>query len=134
MDSPDQRNAISRLIDTHRKIVRLVQVTPFVYVFLLSVYLLTERWMPDWMLDMCDIMFTRPVCCVAGMIYLGRMLRLCAWFRAACMIPLAVKVESVVDSCVTTMYQNAVFLMNALTGLAMLFFLFAAGQHFCNGR
>ena len=134
MDRQDPKGAVSRLVAVLRKITRIVQIIPFAYLLLLAVYLLTESLLPDWALGLADNMLYVHGGVIAGMLGAGRILKLCGWFRAACLMPIATKVESYVDSFVITFTQNEVIIINASLGMLFLLFTYLAYRHFFHGR
>lgn len=130
MDSQDQNGVVSRLVVVLRKITRIVQVLPFAYLLVLAIYLLTECVLPDWMLRIADNILNIPCIAIVGMIGVGRILKLCVWHRAACLLPISTKVESYVDSFVITFTQNEVILFNTCLGILFLGFIAFAYRHF----
>ena len=134
MDSPDPRGAVSRLVAVLRKVTRIVQLLPFVYLLLLSVYLLTEYFLPDWALGIADNVLNAPVVAIIGLLGVGKLLKLCAWFRTACLMPILPKIESWVDSFVITFTQEEILCINISIGIIALVFLVAAIRHFAYAR
>lgn len=136
MDSPDRRaDAVGRLVALLRRITRIVQAAPFVYLFFLSVYLLFESLLPEWALGLLDNIVDAPVYATACMLVFGRLLKLCSWFRAACILPFATKMENYIDAFVYTFTQNEVVLINTATGILFFAFIFITFRHFfVNGR
>lgn len=103
---------------------------PFAYLLFLAIYLLAEAIMPTWVGDISDRLLELPIYGIIGLLVLGHLLKLCAWFRAACLLPLATKVESYVDSFVVTFTQGEVILINTLLGITFIVFLAMAYRHF----
>ena len=134
MDSQDQSGAVSKLVVILRKITRIVQMLPFVYLLLLAVYLLTECLLPDWALGIADNVLNAPVAAIIGVLGTGKLLKLCRWFKAACVMPVATKVESWVDSFVFTFTQSEIILINTSLGIFFLAFLYIAYRHFFYGK
>ena len=135
MDSQDQRGAVSHLVKVLRRVTRIVQIVPFVYLFFLGLYLLTERALPVQVLQAVDNILAAPSFAMLGVLAFGGLLKLCAWHRAACLLPLTTKVETYVDSFVVTLTQGEVLFINILLGVSFLTFLVLAFRHFfSNGR
>lgn len=131
MDSPGQRqDAVSSLIKVLRKVTRIVQIAPFAYLLLSAICLLGECLMPDWMLRVAENLLSTPAYAVVGMLLVGRWLKLCSWFRAACLLPCTAKVEGYIDSFVYTFSQNEVVLINITLGILFLLFIYSAFRHF----
>lgn len=135
MDSPDPRaGAVSSLVGVLRKVTRIVQVAPFAYLVLLAVYLLCESVLPNWAVMLADNLLNAPAYTTAGMLVLGRMLKLCAWFRTACLLPFTAKAECYVDAFVYQFTQNEVAIVNAATGILFIAFVFVTIRHFFHGH
>ena len=130
MDNQDQKGVVSHLVAVLRKMTRIMQVLPFAYLLILAVYLLTESVLPDWTLRVADNVLNVPCMAILGMIGIGRILKLCVWHRAACLLPISTKVESYVDSFVITFTQNEVILFNTCLGILFLGFIAFAYRHF----
>ena len=131
MDNRDrQRDAVSRVIGIMRRVTRLVQLAPFVYLAFYSVYLILGCFVPDDIVCLADgVMFSSPLATTA-MLVLSRVLKLCRWHKAACIIPSASQIEGVVDSYLFTFTQREVVFINILIGIASLAFLIFANKHF----
>lgn len=130
MDNRDPRSGVSYLVTVLRRVTRIVQIAPFAYLFLLAVYLLGESFLPDWSVRLLDNLLGLPAYTAAGFLFLGRMLKLCAWFRTACLLPFTTKVESYVDSFVYTFTQNEIVAVNAVIGTVLLIFIYLTIRHF----
>lgn len=134
MDSPDLRSAVSRVVMVMKKVTRVVQLAPFAYLLLYTIYLFTEVFFP------CDTLFlideltaVGQMVCI-GILIVGRLLRLCAWFRSACLIPLSSKIENFIDCYVFQFTQDEVLFINILIGILTILFIAAAFRHFYYGR
>lgn len=135
MESQDQRaGAVSSLVNILRKITRIVQIAPFAYLLLLGVCLICESVLPDWLFDLSSNLLNAPVYTVVGLLCVGRWLKLCAWFRTACILPFATKVEGYVDAFVFPFTQDEVVLINTATGVLFVAFIFLTFRHFFHGR
>ncbi len=133
MDNPDPRNAVSRLVKLLRKITRIVQLAPFVYLLFLAFWLLCEPYLPEWVLRCADNTLNMPLYTTACMLGAGRMLKLCRWFRTACLLPLATKIEVWLDAFVVTLTQSEVVTINTCLGLIFLAYIIIANHHFFHG-
>lgn len=132
MDKQDQGGAVSRLVRILRKITRIVQLMPFAYLLLLAVYLLTESFLPEWAVRVADNLLNAPLYAIIGMLGAGKNLKLCQWFRAACLLPMATKVESWVDSFIITFTQGEVVAINTILGILFLAFVALSYRHFAH--
>ena len=135
MESQGQRaGAVNSLVKILRKITRIVQIAPFAYLLLLGVCLIFESALPDWLFRLSANLLNMPVYAIVGMLCVGRWLKLCSWFRTACLLPFTTKVEVYVDSFVYTFTQNEVVLVNSFLGVAFLLFIYVSFRHFFHGR
>ena len=135
MENQDQRaGAVSSLVKILRKITRIVQIAPFAYLLLLGVCLLCESLLPDWLLRLSANLLNTPVYTIVGMLCVGRWLKLCSWFRTACLLPFTTKVEGYVDAFVYTLTQNEVVIVNTILGITFLVFIYVSFRHFFHGR
>ena len=128
METPDPRGAVSRIVAVLRKVTRIVQLAPFALLFLLTGYLLSERFLPTWALDVIDNFPIVPLTIL--LLLLGRILKLCVWFKTACLLPFAARIESWVDSFIITLTQNEVVIINSMLALIFITFLLLANKHF----
>ena len=113
-----------------RRVTRLVQVAPFVYLAFYSAYLILGCFVPDDIVCLADgVMFSSPLA-TATMLVLSRVLKLCRWHKAACIIPSASQIEGVVDSYLFTFTQAEIVIINILLGIISLAFLIFANKHF----
>ena len=135
MDSPDrQRDAVSRVIEILRKVTRIVQIAPFVYLAFYSAYLIIGCFSSDALVSLADgVIFSSPFA-TTGMLFLSRLLKLCRWHKAACLIPSASHIEGIIDSYLFTFTQNEIILINTALGILSLAFIIRAHRHFFNGR
>lgn len=117
-----------------RRITRIVQIAPFAYLFLLGIYLIGESVLPYWLLRLFDNILNAPVYVTIGMLGAGRMLKLCSWFRTACLLPVTARVECYVDSFVYALTQNEQLIFNTAIGIIFIAFVFIAIRHFLHGR
>lgn len=135
MENQDQRaGAVNSLVKILRKITRIVQIAPFAYLLLLGVCLLCESLLPDWAMRLSVNLLNAPVYTIVGLLFVGRWLKLCSWFRAACLLPFTTKVEGYVDSFVYTFTQNEVIIFNAVLGITFIVFIYLSFRHFFHGR
>ena len=135
MENRDQRaGAVNSLVKILRKITRIVQIAPFAYLLLLGICLLCESVLPDWAMRLSVNLLNTPVYTIIGLLCIGKWLKLCSWFRTACLLPFTTKVEGYVDSFVYTFTQNEVVFVNAVIGVAFLVFIYVSFRHFFHGR
>lgn len=135
MENQDrQRDAVSRVIEILRKVTRIVQIAPFVYLAFYSAYLIIGCFSSDALVSLADgVIFSSPFA-TTGMLFLSRLLKLCRWHKAACLIPSASQIEGIIDSYLFTFTQNEIILINTALGILSLAFIIRAHRHFFNGR
>lgn len=135
MENRDRRaGAVNSLVKILRKITRIVQIAPFAYLLLLGICLLFESIMPDWLFRLSVNLLNTPVYIIVGMLLLGRWLKLCSWFRTACLLPFTTKAECYVDAFLYQFTQNEVAIVNIATGLVFLAFVAITIRHFFHGH
>ena len=130
MDNPDQRSAVSGIIKVMRRITRVVQLAPFVYLLLLALYLLTESILPDWLLRVADNGLNMPMLGTIGLLGAGHILKLCSWFKTACLLPMATKIENIVDSFIITLTQTELVAFNIILGILFITYISISYRHF----
>lgn len=135
MDSQDPRaGAVNNLVRILRKITRIVQIAPFAYLVLLASYLLLESILPEWVVGISDNLVDTPLYTTVGLLGVGRLLKLCKWFKAACILPVSAKVEGYVDSFLYTFTQVEVIWINVILSIIFILFIVSANRHFFHGR
>lgn len=108
----------------------MVQVIPFVYLAPLSLYLLTESILPDWLLPVADNALNMPMLGTIGLLGAGHILKLCSWFKTACLLPMATKVENIVDSFIITLTQTELVAFNIILGILFITYISISYRHF----
>lgn len=134
MESPDPNGAVSRIVGILRKVTRIVQLLPFAYLLLFALVLFLELVLPEWALILTDNMAVSLFPSTIVLLFLGRLLKLCAWFRAACVLPIVTRVESWVDSFIITFTQVEVVTINTIIGITFLIYIYLAYRHFFHAR
>lgn len=97
MDRDQRRLDLEGLIIKLRTITRAVQLLPFLYGFLYILAMIVYLLCPDWISVVCDHLFYISVTGVAYNLILSRILRLCKWHRAACLVPLTPELVGLAD-------------------------------------
>ena len=134
MDNQEPGSVVKSLVEILRRVTRVTQIAPFLFLLFLALYLLTEYFLPDWALRIADSVLNVPVYVVACMLGFGRLLKLCRWYITACLLPLLTKVSSYVDSYIITLWQEEVLIVNTILGVVYLVFLVCAYRHFFRGH
>ena len=130
MESRDQRSAVSTIIGILRRLTRVVQLAPFVYLVVYATYLLFSWLLPDSVLGILDSMLFLSPATSGGFLVLSRLLKLCKWHKAAIMIPFSSQIEGYIDCFVFTFTEQEIAVINTAIGVAAILFLFLANKHF----
>ena len=133
MDSQDQSSAVSAVIKILRRVTRIVQIAPFAYLCFYAVYMLFGYWMSEEALCLLDSVFSASPVTIGGMLVASRLLKLCVWHKAACLIPAGSQLESCIDSFIVTFTQQEIIFINAALGILAVAFTFLAIRHFSHG-
>ena len=112
----------------------MAQLAPFVYLAFYSAYLIIGCFSSDALVSLADGMIFSSPFTTTGMLFLSRLLKLCRWHKAACLIPSASQIEGFIDSYIFTFTQNEIILINTALGILSLAFIIRAHRHFFNGR
>ena len=131
MDSQDQRvGAVSRLVSTLRRITRLVQLAPFVYLCLYIAYLLLCDFVTERLVGFADAAVCVSSAVSVFMLVLSSLLQLCSWHKIACLLPYIPKLESYIDEFLFQFTQNEILFMHIATMVLFAVFLFVSFKHF----
>ena len=133
MDSQDRR-AVSKLTRILRKITKIIQLIPFVFLAVYSLGAFTESRLSEELLCLRDSMISVSPAITAGFLFFSRLLELCKWHKIACIIPLGTPAADYIDCYVYQFTQNEVVMLNILFGILSTVFLILAKNHFFNGR
>lgn len=130
MDNQDRRADLKRLITTLRRVTTAVQVFPFIYSALYIALLATYNFVPeDYQATLDNLFYISPACIVTFLI-LSKVLLLCRWHKAACIIPIIPQVANFIDCHVVMLSEAQVYLFNGtLIGMTVLL-VFAAYKVF----
>ena len=130
MDNPDQRAAVKTLVEILRKITRVAKIMPFVYLGILALCMAADCILPEWACRVADSALNLPIYGIVGMCGIGRLLKLCAWHRTACLLPSATKIASYIDSYVITFTQGEMLALHIIFALSYITFLALSYRHF----
>ena len=121
MDNQDRRADLKRLITTLRRVTTAVQVFPFIYSALYIALLATYNFVPeDYQATLDNLFYISPACIVTFLI-LSKVLLLCRWHKAACIIPIIPQVANFIDCHVVMLSEAQVYLFNGtLLGMTVL--------------
>ena len=82
-----ENDRIRYLILKLRSITRTVQIMPFVYAFVYVIALCCYLFVPDSAMTFLDTMLYVSPIVTAGNLVQSRILKLCNWHKAACLVP-----------------------------------------------
>lgn len=134
MVNSDQRKEVNRGATIIRKLIRLIQILPFLYLILYAAVLLSEPFESGWLFDtICTIAYV-PVSGTIVFLLLSRRLGLCAWHKVACLLPISSRVTDFVDNYVLQFTQTEVIVINTIIGIICIAFVILAVKHFSYGR
>lgn len=134
MASQDLRSAVSSIVSRLKKITRIVQLVPFVYLLFYCVYLLSESFLSERALCMIDeILYISPLTTI-GFLFASRILGLCIWHKAACVIHISSKIETYIDCNIFQFTEYEIIVINTCIGILTLLFIVKAYRYFFNGR
>lgn len=135
MEAQDPRSGVKYLVGVIRKITRIAQLVPFAYLALYAILLMSESFVPYNVLNWFDTLLYVPPVAVVITLFLSRILKLCAWHKAACLIPSSSQVANFVDSNIVTFTQEEVLVINISIGIITIVFLVMSFRHFfANGK
>ena len=134
MGDLDPRSAVSGIIRILRKVTRVVQFIPFVYLLLFAVVSVTEPYMSDRLFNVVNELFYVSPAIVVFMLFFSRLLRLCWWHKTACLIPMLAQVENYIDAYVFEFTQGEIIIINTAIGAISLLFIILTFKHFFYGR
>lgn len=131
MENPDQRAAVvSKVLTKYRKVVRLLRMAPFIYLFLFALISLSSGFLPESLSCIIDcILFVSPAV-TFGTLALSGILGMCGWHKLACLLPCSSDVVSFIDAHLLTFTQSELTVINFIIGISILFFISFAFKHF----
>ena len=131
MASQDQRAAVvSKVLGKYRKVVRIMRLVPFLYLFIFAVVSLTSNILPERLACVIDCsLFVSPVVS-AGTILLSGVLGMCRWHKVACLLPYSSRFVSFIDTNFFTFTQNEITIINFAIGIVLMAFIVLAFNHF----
>ena len=134
MEAPGPSDAASRVIGILRRLTRVVQLIPFIYLLLYAAVMLLGGFASEETLCIADSVLVMSPIATGGMMAASKMLKLCRWHKIACLIPTTSQVEGFVDSFVFTFTQEEILLINVSIGIIAIVFFILAFRHFIYGR
>lgn len=133
MEHQDQRSGVEFLVDVLRRGTRTVKFAPFAYLVFYGVYLISEFWIPDIVSSLLDRAAYVPPFVMVAMLSVSKMLKLCRWHRAACLLPGSSHVVDYIDSFFVQFTQNEIIYINTTVGILSLAFIAITYKRVFNG-
>ena len=134
MDKDQRRHNLEELIRKLRNITTAVQLLPFVYGFLFILAMIAYLVLPDWVSILCDHLFYVSITVVVYNLILSKMLRLCAWHRTACIVPVIPELVSIADQTIVNLSESALIINLGTIIFMTALLLISAYKVFFYGR
>lgn len=97
MEKEIQGVDIKRLLEKLRSITLAVQIAPFVYTVVYMAALVAYLFVSEETMELLDTMlYISPVAIICFLVF-SRILELCNWHKAACIMPLIPQVSIIID-------------------------------------
>ena len=125
MENQD-RKAVSRIVYILRRTTRVVQLLPFAYLVVYALLLFTERYIPDSVYSVINELLNVPTAVILLFIFLSHLLKLCAWHKVACLIPLISRAINAFDGFVMALTEQEVVIINTTIGIGTTLFIIVA--------
>ena len=134
MDQQDQRlNAIKVLHQSMTRILRAVQVTPFVYSVIYVIVFAVYNFVGERVQDCLDLLFyVSPLMVVFFLIY-SYILHLCKWHKIVCVLPTIPQVIDLIDGHYE-LTQYEIMGVNAATIILSIILIISAYKVFWDGQ
>lgn len=112
------------LIKKLRYITAAVQIIPFIYSAIYVVCMVLYLFCSEDVVKLCDAMFYVSPVTVGVLLVLSKLLRMCIWHRAACMIPILPQTVSLVDYYIVRFPGSAAMavIITAIVSVSILLF------------
>ena len=132
MEEKDPRGVVEGLVLVLRRITRVVQLLPFVYLFgYITLLVIYNLKLPDIVLCYLDAFFyVSPIMVASHLIY-SSILKLCSWHKVACATPLVSPLLLTLDSIINFGVGTAI-LFNMSAAIMILLFIVSAYKVFAN--
>ena len=130
MDSQDPRAAIRKITSLLRKVTRIIQLIPFVYLAVYSLSAFSETQMSEELLCLRDSILAVSPVVNTGFLLFSRLLELCRWHKIACFLSFGTPAADYVDCYLFQFTQTEVVVINMSLAVVSVIFLLAANYHF----
>ena len=97
MEADHQPLSLEGLVKTLRYLTAAVQLMPFIYSILYIISLTVGLFASNDVVKMFDMLFYASPVTVISFLIFSRLLRMCRWHRAACLLPIVPQGISFVD-------------------------------------
>lgn len=125
MEDRGQKDVVSRVISTFRRITKAVQLLPFAYLLVFALSSITNMACGDGFASLMDVLLYYSPAVSAALLILSSILRLCAWHKIASIIPSSSIVVGVADN-IVVFTQGEIAIINVTIGLLSILFIFMA--------
>lgn len=135
MESRESKVDIRRFIKILRNITLTVQIAPFIYSALYIAVLGVYQSADENTLSILDTLFYVSPMIVAVHLVYSKILRLCAWHKTACALPVIPQVFTLIDYYVVSFSEVEAYAFNIMIISMAVLLLFAAYKvFFSNGH
>lgn len=126
---------VQAIVNKLRVVTRVVQIAPFIYSFLYIAVMVAYMFVSNKTVRFLDTVFYTSPCVVLFLLFLSRILHLCAWHRTACILPIIPQIGVFIDLYVWHFSRAIAFYDIALTTTLFIIFLISAYKvFFVHGR
>lgn len=129
MDSREQGvDRIKYLVEKLRYITLAVQIIPFAYSALYIICLVLYLFCPEPILRVLDSLFYVSPIVVIGFLIEAKVLKLCVWYRCACILPILPQIVVFIDNHIVQLVEVERYIAIG-TPILLSFLLLIAAYH-----
>lgn len=128
MDNKENSGSVKYLIEKLRYITLAVQIAPFIYTVLYIICLILYLFCPEPIIMVLDTLFYVSPTTVLMMLVASKILKLCAWHRTACVLPVLPQVFVFTDHFIVELSTSAFYIV-IITPVALAILLLIAAYH-----
>lgn len=108
------------LVLTLRKVTHTVKVAPFVIAVFYMITILGYMYMPDFIIDILDLLLYISPLSIALLLILSRHLHLCIWHKLECLLPAVCMVPGLFDTLFVSLSEIATYINAILLSFVLL--------------
>ena len=126
MGNQEQGVDFKKYITILKRVTIFTQFLPFIYTSLYIVTLLIYPVISDQAAIFLDSLFYISPAFMVGMLIMSRLLHLCKWHRAACVIPLISQIPVFIDQYIISLSQVEAIIANSAVVIMAILLIIAA--------